>query len=81
MARIRTISHAEATGRLKEIYGQLIQNRGKLAEVHQIQSLRPESIIKHMELYMEIMFSRSELSRAEREMMAVVVSVANGCAY
>jgi uncharacterized peroxidase-related enzyme len=81
MARIRTIPHAEATGRLKEIYDQLVENRGKLAEVHQIQSLRPESIVKHMELYMEIMFSRSELSRAEREMMAVVVSVANGCAY
>jgi uncharacterized peroxidase-related enzyme len=81
MARIRTIPHAEATGRLKEIYDELVQKRGKLAEVHQIQSLRPESIVKHMELYMEIMFSRSELSRAEREMMAVVVSVANGCKY
>jgi len=30
---------------------------------------------------MEIMFSKSELSRAEREMMAVVVSAANGCEY
>lgn len=81
MARILTIPHAEATGRLKEIYDELVQKRGKLAEVHQIQSLRPESIVKHMELYMEIMFSRSELSREEREMMAVVVSVANGCKY
>jgi uncharacterized peroxidase-related enzyme len=81
MPRIRTIPHAEAAGRLKEIYDELLQKRGKLAEVHQIQSLRPESIVKHMELYMEIMFSRSELSRAEREMMAVVVSVANGCKY
>lgn len=81
MARIRTIPHAEATGRLKEIYDELVLKRGKLAEVHQIQSLHPESIVKHMDLYMEIMFSRSELSRAEREMMAVVVSVANGCKY
>jgi uncharacterized peroxidase-related enzyme len=81
MARIRTIPHAQATGRLKEIYDELVLKRGKLAEVHQIQSLRPESIVKHMDLYMEIMFSRSELSRAEREMMAVVVSVANGCSY
>jgi uncharacterized peroxidase-related enzyme len=81
MARIRIIPHAEATGRLKEIYDELVQKRSKLAAVHQIQSLRPESIVKHMDLYMEIMFSRSELSRAEREMMAVVVSVANGCKY
>jgi uncharacterized peroxidase-related enzyme len=81
MARIQTISHGEATGRLKEIYDELVEKRGKLAEVHQIQSLRPESIVKHMELYMEIMFCRSELSRSEREMIAVVVSVANVCNY
>ncbi len=57
MARIKTIPCGEATGRLKEIYDDLIGKRGKLADIHQIQSLRPESIVKHMELYMEIMFS------------------------
>ncbi len=81
MARIKTIDYPESTGRLKEIYDEIILKRGKLAEVHKIQSLRPESIIHHMDLYLEIMFSRSELSRAEREMMAVIVSVANGCDY
>ena len=30
---------------------------------------------------MEIMFSRSELSRAHRELMAVITSVSNGCEY
>jgi uncharacterized peroxidase-related enzyme len=34
-----------------------------------------------MELYLDIMFGRSPLSRAQREMIAVVVSVANGCQY
>lgn len=81
MSRIKVISQSEATGRLKEIYDELIVKRGKLAEVHTIQSLRPESIVKHIDLYMEIMFSKSELSRAEREMMAVVVSKSNGCNY
>lgn len=81
MARIETIGHNEARGKLKEIYDNLLEQRGKLAEVHTIQSLRPESITQHMDLYMGIMFSRSELSRAEREMMAVVVSAANGCSY
>ena len=71
----------EASGRLKEIYDDIIEKRGKLADVHKIQSLRPESIIKHMDLYLEIMFSKSELSRSERELMAVVVSVNNGCEY
>jgi len=81
MSRIKVISYEDSTGRLKEIYDNLISSRGKLADVHTIQSLRPESIVKHMELYMEIMFSKSELSRAEREMMAVVVSAANQCEY
>lgn len=81
MALIKTTEHHEATGRLKEIYDDLIQKRGQLAEVHKIQSLRPESIVKHIDLYMEIMFSKSELSRAEREMMAVVTSVTNNCQY
>lgn len=81
MARIKIISHKDSTGRLKDIYNELIVKRGKLAEVHTIQSLRPESIVKHIDLYMEIMFSKSELSRAEREMMAVVVSKTNGCFY
>ncbi|PKP51493.1 MAG: peroxidase [Bacteroidetes bacterium HGW-Bacteroidetes-1] len=81
MSRIKVISHQEATGRLKEIYDELIVKRGKLAEVHTIQSLRPESIVKHIDLYLEIMFSKSDLSRAEREMMAVVVSKTNGCNY
>ncbi|GET24365.1 peroxidase-related enzyme [Prolixibacter sp. NT017] len=81
MNRIRVIEPEEATGRLKEIYDDLVKKRGKLADVHKIQSLRPESIVHHMALYMEIMFTKSELSRAEREMMAVVVSVSNGCEY
>jgi len=81
MSRIKVIKHEEATGRLKEIYDDLVKKRGKLADVHKIQSLRPESIVAHMDLYMEIMFAKSELSRAEREMMAIVVSAANGCEY
>lgn len=81
MARINVIEHDQATGRLLEIYNDLVLKRGKLADVHKIQSLRPESIVKHMDLYLEIMFSKSELTRAEREMMAVIVSVSNGCDY
>ena len=81
MSRIHVIQPEEATGQLKEIYNELIEKRGKIAEVHKIQSLRPKSIVKHMDLYLEIMFSKSELSRAEREMMAVIVSVNNECEY
>ncbi len=81
MSRIKIIQPSEAEGRLREIYLDIEQQRGQIAEVHKIQSLRPESIVKHMDLYMDIMFGRSELSRAQREMMGVIVSVTNQCAY
>lgn len=81
MARIKIIDYNEGEDRLNEIYGRIIKNRGKLASIHKIQSLRPESITYHMDLYMEIMYSRSELSRAEREMIGTVVSATNGCGY
>ncbi len=81
MARIQVIDYNEATGDLKDVYDDLLGKRGKLAEVHKIQSLNPATIIHHMDLYMAIMYARSPLSRAQREMMAVVVSAANNCEY
>ena len=81
MSRIKVINHSEASGKLKEIYDGLTKKRGKLADVHKIQSLRPKSITAHMDLYMEIMYSRSDLSRAERELIGTIVSIANGCNY
>ena len=44
MSKIEIIEYEDSTGLLKEIYDDLIRKRGKLAEVHKIQSLNPESI-------------------------------------
>ncbi len=81
MPYIKVIQHEEAEGRLKEIYDELVRSRGKLAEVHKIQSLNPKSIVAHMDLYMKIMFGKSPLRRYQREMIAVIVSAANNCEY
>lgn len=81
MAYIKVIEHDESEGELKDIYDGLVQSRGKLAEVHKIQSLNPQSITNHMDLYMTIMFGKSPLKRQLREMIAVVVSAGNNCAY
>ena len=81
MAYIETITYEKATGELKEIYDELITKRGKLADVHKIQSLNPKTIVSHMQLYMDIMFGQSPLKRYQREMIAVVVSSANQCEY
>ncbi len=81
MARIKVVQPEDAGKDLKEVYDQLVQKRGQLSEVLKIQSLHPSSIKSHVAFYTDIMFSKTALSRAEKEMIAVVVSVANGCIY
>lgn len=81
MPHIEVIQPENSQGELKEIYDGLIKSRGKIAEVHKIQSLNPKSITNHMDLYMTIMFGKSPLKRVQREMIGVVVSKANECEY
>lgn len=81
MPTITTIEPEEAEGPLKEIYDNLTESRGKIAEVHKIQSLNPEALVAHMEFYMTIMFGKSPLKRYQREMLGVVTSSVNLCAY
>lgn len=81
MAFIKTISPESAGDDLKKIYSNLEKSRGKIAEIHKIQSLNPEALVAHMELYMTIMFGKSPLKRYQREMLGVVVSAANRCEY
>ncbi len=81
MALIEIIQPEDATGELKQIYDNLIETRGQIAEVHKIQSLNPKSIINHMDLYMTLLYGKSPIKRVLREMIAVVVSKANKCEY
>lgn len=81
MAYIETTDYEASEGRLREIYDDIIQKRGKLAEIHKLQSLHPNTIVQHMDLYMELMFAQSPLKREQREMIAVVVSAYNNCEY
>ena len=81
MPHIQTISPEDATGELKKIYTDLVETRAKLAEIHKIQSLNPDVLVAHMDLYMTIMFGKSPLKRYQREMLGVVVSAANNCDY
>jgi len=78
---IQVIEPEQAQGRLKEIYDETLKKRGALAAVHKIHSLNPESLRAHMELHMTLLFGKSPLLRRERELIAVAVSRANGCAY
>ena len=81
MAYIEIIPPEQAEGELKQVYDEVIQSRGQVAEVLRLHSLNPKSLTNHVDLYMTIMFGKSPLKRKFREMMAVVVSKANNCGY
>ncbi len=81
MAWIDVIEQEAAGEELQAVYERLRGSRGKVANIMAVHSLRPQAMAAHMDLYMAIMFSRSGLSREEREVVAVAVSSANRCDY
>jgi uncharacterized peroxidase-related enzyme len=81
MTWIKVIDVSEAEGPLRETYDEVASTRGEVGNILKAHSLRPKVLTAHLHLYRELMFGRSELSRAERETIAVAVSVVNGCHY
>jgi uncharacterized peroxidase-related enzyme len=78
---LRLIEESEATGALRIEYDAAVERAGKVFNIVKAMSLSPGILDKSMELYKAIMFGPSELTRAERELLAVVVSRANDCHY
>jgi alkylhydroperoxidase family enzyme len=78
---LRLIKESEATGALKVEYDAAVGRAGKVFNIVKAMSLSPGVLRRSMELYKAIMFGPFELSRAERELLAVVVSRANDCHY
>ena len=66
MSWIEEIEVSEAEGKLAQVYAELLEKRGKVANILQVHSLNPDAMANHVDLYMTIMFGKSGLSRAER---------------
>jgi uncharacterized peroxidase-related enzyme len=81
MAWIKTIEPEEARGELKAAYDKAVRRAGKVFNILKVQSLSPRTLQASMELYLATMYAPSGLSRAERELLATVVSWANQCFY
>jgi len=81
MAWIRTPTKGEAKGKTKKVYDRIMKERGHLANIFQAQGLEPDALEDHLSLYVHLMIDAGPLCREEREMIAVVVSAANRCAY
>ena len=81
MTYIRLIDEDEAEGALKDEYDAAVERAGKVFNILKAMSLRPGVLRASMELYTEIMFGESGLSRQERELLATVASAEQSCHY
>ncbi|MHC4470862.1 MAG: carboxymuconolactone decarboxylase family protein [Planctomycetota bacterium] len=81
MPWIQKIEPGQAEGKLAHIYNEAHRRAGKVYEILKLQSLRPDVLEAWLQFYFVVMFGKSGLSRVEREMVATVVSVENGCHY
>jgi len=81
MAWIRAPGVDESSGKIREVYEKILRDRGHVANVFQAQGLEPEALEDHVSMYVHLMIDPGPLTREEREMVAVVVSAANRCAY
>ncbi len=81
MAFIRLIDEEDAGGQLAGIYDAARKRAGRVYNILQIQSQNAPALQAMLDLYVAAMRAESPLTRAQREMLAVVVSRANNCHY
>lgn len=81
MAFVPTVPPDEATGLLAKLYDAALRRAGKVFQINRVQSARPQVLQASTRLYIEVMYGESSLTRAQREMLATVVSTANDCFY
>lgn len=81
MAWIKTVSAEDADGLLARLYAGARQRAGRIFNIVRLFSLSPKTMRASFAYYEELMHGDSSLTRAERELLAVVVSNANFCDY
>ena len=81
MAYIPYIPDDEAPPGLAELYDRYRDPAGHVDNILRIHGPNPASLEAHFKLYSTLMRGKSELTRAQREMIAVVVSSINECHY
>ena len=78
---VRVQKHEETSGVARREYDAAMRRAGRIWNIVSIQSQLPEVMRDSMRLYSSIMYGPSPLSRAQREMIAVVTSEKNDCHY
>ena len=82
MSWIETIAPDEAGEELATLYAKMVDPQtGELDNILRIHGLHPAGLATHWELYRAVMRPTASLRKAEREMIALVVSRINECHY
>lgn len=81
MPWIKQIPVQEATGLLKREFDAALERAGRVWHIVHIMSLNPRAMAASMRLYSAILMGPSPLSRAQRELLATVVSAELDCFY
>lgn len=81
MSHVHVLAYDDATGVARSEYDAALRRGGRIWNIVSIQSQLPEVMRDSMRLYLSIMYGPSPLTRAQRELMAVVTSQANDCHY
>jgi len=81
MTYISMIDEQDADDELKTIYQVLMKERGNISNILKVHSLHPKAMKNHLDLYLSLMFNRSDLKREDKELIAVIVSSINECEY
>lgn len=78
---IKHVSEDEATGVVAKIYKGTMRSWGGVDNIIKAHSLNPVALRALMTFYNGLMHGDCDLSLAQREMIAVTVSVLNECEY
>jgi uncharacterized peroxidase-related enzyme len=81
MSYIDIVDIEDAAGIVKQEYDKGIRRSGRVFNILKVMSRSPDALKEAMRMYMTIMYGESELTRAQREMLAIVVSKMNHCFY
>ena len=78
---LRVPEEAELPPEVLDLWAPSLEKLGFVPNVLRLYALRPSHLVAWSAWYEELMKGDSSLTKAEREMIAVVVSVTNECAY
>lgn len=81
MPWIEQVPVEQATGLLRRQFDAAMERAGRVWHIVHVQSLNPEAMRDGIRLYVTLMKGDSPLSRAQRELLATVVSAEVSCHY